>query len=114
MLVDSFDLIKFLTSIDSIINAVNQKELTLIGKIIILKNVETSLVECRNQPEIKKTMQDEINYGFEIIYHEIIQTYITYINLKRSQNEKVNSNMKEELAQYQEKMIMLKKGNYCL
>jgi len=106
---DSSQLIKIAVSVDSMLAAINQREIPFAEKISKLKNIETKLVECYNDPSIKKAISKELFHSLDVLYKEIIKTYDTQIKGVESRKELVHSDMKMELARYQRELALLQK-----
>ncbi len=106
---DSAQLIKIAVSADSMIASLNQKEMPLPEKIARLKSIETMLVQCYNDPSIKKAITKELFHAFDVVYKEIIRTYESRIKDLESRKELVHSDMKIDLAHYQRELALLQK-----
>jgi hypothetical protein len=106
---DSTQLIKIASSVDTMVASIRQKNLPFQEKTAMLKSIEARLVECYNDPSIKKAINKEIIHGFEVLYKEIISAYEGHIRDHESRKELVHSDVKMDLARYQRELALLSK-----
>jgi hypothetical protein len=106
---DGTQLIKIISSVDSMVAALNSAKLAFHEKSVKLKKIEEYLIECYNTPSIKKAMDKELSHGFGTLYREIIRNIENFINDSESHKEVVHSNIREDLARYQRELALLNK-----